>query len=71
MSKKNENYSYESKCRRCGHITEFYFAGPDMITHEHFMVAILDYVANPRFRHCESCSKETVQEVVSVSVPQN
>lgn len=61
----DKNYYYETKCRRCGKLKEWFFANSETITWSHFVMAIEDYITSPRQMECEKCKKETVQDVVS------
>ena len=62
-----KNYNYETKCRRCGKLTEWYFSSADRFTYNDFTSAMMDYVQFPRILRCDDCKKETVQDVVSFS----
>lgn len=63
----DKNYNYETKCRRCGSLTDWYFSSADRFTYMEFVEAMTDYIQYPRTYKCKSCKKETVQDVVSYS----
>lgn len=57
--------TYESKCRRCLNINEWYFSTLDVFTWQEFHIAMEDHVKHPRQFHCRNCKKQTVQDIVS------
>lgn len=57
--------TYETKCRRCLKITDWYFGPIEMVSFDNFLLAMNDLIQFPRLLHCESCKKGTVQDVVS------
>lgn len=62
---KDENYEYETKCRRCGHLTQWYFSNRFGFPFSDFLFAMNDKIASPRQMECKVCLKETVQDIVS------
>lgn len=62
-----KNYNYETKCRRCGELTDWHFSTTDRFTFLQFAEAMTDHIQFPRRHKCEKCKKETVQDVVSYS----
>lgn len=62
-----KNYNYETKCRRCGLLTAWYFAEVGNVAYGDFLLAITDYIQYPRAYKCNTCNKQTVQDVVSYS----
>jgi hypothetical protein len=67
MNKEGKNYNYETKCRRCGKLTKWRFSILDKITWGQFAEAMQDYIEHPRQNKCNTCEKQTVQDVVSYS----
>lgn len=71
MSKEDKseakNYNYETKCRRCGELTEWYFSNTDRFTFMQFVKVMNDHIQFPRANKCEKCEKDTVQDVVYYS----
>lgn len=63
----NKNYNYETKCRRCGELTEWHFSSVDKTAFMDFVKAMIDHIQYPRPHKCKKCKKETVQDVVSYS----
>ncbi len=61
----NENYTYETKCRRCGAFHEWYIGPKDKIKFSDFFTLVNDYLDHPRLKDCETCKKPTIQDVVS------
>lgn len=64
-----ENWVFETKCRRCGHLSEWFFGSRETIKFESFSYAMMDHIANPRMMNCEKCNRLTVQEVVTYNYP--
>ncbi len=64
---KNKNYNYETKCRRCGNLTEWYFSTTDRFTWGQFAEAMQNLIEHPRQSKCDMCKKRTVQDVVAYS----
>jgi hypothetical protein len=60
------NYSYETKCRRCGDLNHF---GGSWTGWTHFSESMNMYLQTPRLLHCGTCKKQTIQEVVSYTEP--
>ena len=63
----NKNYNYETKCRRCGNLTEWHFSTVDRFTWMQFADAMQDHIEHPRQSKCDTCKKDTVQDVVAYS----
>ena len=59
--------TYETKCRRCGNFEDWFFAEKTKENYNYFIIAITDYIQNPRSYRCKICDKHTVQDVVSYS----
>ncbi len=64
-TEKDLNWEYDTKCRRCGKINEWYFALKDLTTVNEFLKAIDDRINRPRAQRCNKCSRNTIQDVVS------
>ena len=58
-------YLYETKCRRCENITEWYFVEKKQLAFRDFEMAMIDYISYPRLRKCDKCDKYTIQDLVS------
>ena len=65
MADNEKNWEYETKCRRCGALTDWFFSTVDKMEWLDFMKAMVDYIRFPRNHHCRKCKKNTVQDVVS------
>lgn len=63
----DKNYNYETKCRRCGTLTEWYFAPLSAFTYVEFVEVMTNHIQYPRTRECKKCEKYTVQDIVSYS----
>jgi hypothetical protein len=63
-----ENYLTERKCRRCGYISEHSTAHDNMDPAE-FMKTITASVNEPVLAYCDTCQRDTFQEIVSLTVP--
>ena len=60
--------AYETKCRRCGHLTDWTFGDLEGIKADHFIVGMFEFIDHPRQRFCAKCNKDTVQDLVSFQV---
>lgn len=62
---KEENYTYETKCRRCGHITEWYGMARDQHQHQpdDYKRYMYEKMNSPSLYECKKCEKQTVQDV--------
>lgn len=59
---------YETKCRRCAALHEWYFGDtgePTGLNFNHYVKAMEDKTDSPRLMNCTVCQKLTVQDVVS------
>lgn len=65
LANESENWIYETKCRRCGDLAEFYFAQKSKVSRPQFLETMNDYIKFPRMRYCQHCGKQTIQELVS------
>lgn len=63
----DRNYTYETKCRRCGSINKWWFSERKRFDYSDFLIAMDSKIQSPRVYHCKICKKETVQDVVSYS----
>lgn len=61
-------YVYETKCRRCGALVEWFFSDANLFSKFEFDKAMIDYISFPRLFDCEKCKKKTVQDVVSYEI---
>lgn len=61
----SDSYEYETKCRRCGKFTSWFFSLKTSFTWLEFVQAIIDMIVSPRQFDCDTCEKKTVQDVVS------
>jgi len=59
------HYFYETKCRICANITEWFFATSYRIKYTDLLDEMSDYTINPRLNRCNRCQKMTIQDVVS------
>lgn len=64
-----ESWNYETKCRRCGKLHDWWFADKINFDWLKFVGAMNDHLVNPRSYKCDDCKKETVQDVVSYPGP--
>lgn len=64
-----ENWIYQTKCRKCGMIHDWYFASRSSIEWDVFSFAMNDYIKEPRQFYCSKCVRKTVQEIVSFNEP--
>jgi DNA-directed RNA polymerase subunit RPC12/RpoP len=65
-------FTYETRCRRCGSLKEWFFARQGDIEWVTFATAMTDFITHPRLYFCGDCKKETVQDVVSYTTcPKN
>jgi len=62
MSNEKKEWTYETKCRRCGCTCNWKSRA---IEHIDFRMAVIDKIQNPFQLYCRVCEKHTVQEVVS------
>ena len=62
---KDKNYNYETKCRRCGNLTEWHFSTADRFRWVQFAEAMQNYIEHPNQLKCDTCKKDTVQDVVA------
>lgn len=69
MSNKNKNLTYETKCRRCGELTEWVYGEADRIEYMRFAKHMLEFVQVSPSRNCKNCKKSTVQDVVWYTEP--
>lgn len=62
-----ETRNYETKCRRCGNISEWSGLPKEKSTEKSIkqIKYFHDLVINPRQYDCDVCEKRTVQDVVS------
>jgi len=60
-----ENYEYETKCRRCGNMTVWHFCRKDQTDRLAWLKWIDHTVTNYTQKPCESCGMDTIQDVVS------
>lgn len=60
-------YTYESKCRRCNKINDWFFQYCDMLSYDDFLFAMNSKIQHPRAEECEECEKLTVHDVISYS----
>lgn len=58
-------YNYETKCRRCSLLTNWHFSVVGVVPYSDFLVAIDDKIQYPRAKWCDTCNKQTLQEVVA------
>lgn len=67
MKKESKNHTFETKCRRCNHITEWYGGTFEMRTSEDFKRYMHEKMTFPSVYDCKECDKKTVQDVVAFS----
>lgn len=58
------NYIYETKCLRCGHITERIYAEASSEGFPAFTKEMEDRSSRPYGYACSACKKETIQMVI-------
>lgn len=63
-----ENWIYETKCRRCGKISRWFFASRQTINQLAFSTAMSDYIAHPRQFQCNGCNKKGVHDIISFNI---
>ena len=61
----SESYTYETKCRRCGTLKEWFFSNKSMVKWTGFAHVMNDHLTHPRLLSCDNCGKSTIQDVVS------
>lgn len=64
-----DNYTYETKCRRCGGFHDWYYMPTDRMPWVQFAQAMDEFIQNPRLLDCGPCEKQTVQDVVAYTEP--
>lgn len=64
-----ENYTYETKCRRCNTTEDWHFTKRTDFTYAEFRFAMDDHLQNPRLKDCRKCKKPTIQDIISYSEP--
>jgi hypothetical protein len=62
-----EQYSFETKCRRCGHVSEWYAGEKKVLPYKDFERIISDFLNTPTVRDCDKCAKSTVQDLIAYS----
>jgi len=65
----NDNWEYETKCRRCNSLTTRHFSDKKSFDWMRFAEAMQNYINNPRVHHCKPCNCKTVQDVTAYSSP--
>ena len=67
---KLQQVNYETKCRRCGHLTELHFGYIQDDQWNDFEKFIDNKINNPRLSDCIQCGILTIQDVTSYT-PRN
>ena len=62
-----KQYIYETKCRRCGTISDWVFGDANRSEFNDFEKCMRDYIEEPRTFDCWDCKKVTVQDLVYYS----
>ena len=57
--------TYETKCKRCGEISEWFFAKLESVNYSDYLHWINEKMQYVGSYHCGKCGKITVHEVVS------
>lgn len=65
MEDSKQNYKYETKCKKCGKIHEWYFMKKSEFSYTKFMEALFEKSKYPSIYDCDKCKTRTFQEVVS------
>ncbi len=60
-----ENWIYETKCRRCGKISRWFFASRETINYLTFKTVMTNYITSPRQFQCDGCGKKGVHDIIS------
>ena len=66
-----DSWEYETKCRRCGKLTEWHFGLKKDIPHARLTEWINSALVTPRMHWCDKCKKDTIQDIVSYTMPFN
>lgn len=62
-------FTYESKCRRCGNITEWAFPGYETFEKRIQIEWQVEKMNYPSEGRCDKCEKHTIQDVVAFNRP--
>jgi ribosomal protein L37E len=60
-----ENWIYETKCRRCGKISRWFFASRENMDYLAFKTVMTDFIVSPRQFICNGCGKKGVHDIIS------
>lgn len=63
------DWEYETKCRRCNTLTFWHFMSRKDLDWMVFGKSMNDYLTKPRMHRCSKCERETIQDVVSYTLP--
>ncbi len=66
----NDMASYETKCRRCGNISEWFLAFKRDMSKKMFLDFMLAKINTAAHGNCRNCEKYTVQDYVSFHYPE-
>ena len=61
-------YLYETRCKRCGKRTEWYFGNAEHMERETFIKGMTEKITYPLLYNCGKCKMETVQDIVSYRI---
>lgn len=64
-----ESWIFETKCRRCGHMTQWFFSYREQTDWLDFSKYIHCRINDPLQYKCDECCKKTVQDIVSYTEP--
>ena len=64
----SDYYIYETKCRRCSHMTEWFLSDKKQVEWKDVLKYMTEKIAIPSVCICKKCEKETVQDVVHYGI---
>lgn len=70
MAKNELSYTYETKCKRCGNLNEWYAGKKEDFERSAFLSYIFEKSKYPQHSDCKKCEKKTFQDVVSFFTPE-
>ena len=69
MREKETVYTWETKCRKCGKIVEWYFGNDRMSDDCTFTKCVYAKLENScELGHCEKCKMQTVQDFIGYKI---
>lgn len=59
------NYTYETKCRRCGQFEEWHVGTPEELSFDEFLTYMSEKIMFPISMKCKCSARITVQDIIS------